>query len=215
MSSVRPDTSLEGHQEKKQKTMTDYILDGSALTSSALSIAQLTSSTRATVQRHLQVAGCAMAEGGGLLVGTMLKNFCSEAVHCSWQPLMFVINTRYDETPTRVRVVNAPAVSASDGVVETGIGMGHLILPPGGMEGSLRRYLQIQGAACGVSGVGQQEAEAASHAKILQTQLSIGMLFQAPDEASSSSDTSNRSKFYSVATSVPCSLQAVSRTTGE
>ena len=216
VSSLRSDVSPEGREEKTAKTaktMTDYILDGSALTTSALSIAHLTSSTRNTVFRHLQVAGSVMAEGSGLLVGCMMKNFCAEAVKCSLKPLMFIIKTRYDETPTRVRVLNASAASAS-GSVETGLGLGHLILPAGGVAGSLQRYVQTQGAAYGQSEVGKLEVEPASHAKILQTQLDVGMLFQSPGSASSSS-SSDKSKFYWVATSVPCSLQALNRTTGE
>lgn len=82
----------------------DYTLEGKTLTSSSQSIGAIVSKPKKHVQDKLIRAGAALCETGTWLWGGFLTNL----LQTGHQPVLIVIRLRYDETPTKVRVVETP-----------------------------------------------------------------------------------------------------------
>ena len=183
-----------------QDTALSHILQGDVLTCSSSSVAKMTGSTRGVVQQSLLAAGSAALEGAGLLWGTMLTSLDQLRQRTkNMVPVLFCLNLRYDETPTKVRVA-VMGSSGSGGSQDPGQ---CIIVPKVASTGEhLKRYLALQDVAPRLM------PQSATHAKILQTQAELGLLYQnmAPDG----------SKTHVWLTgSIPCALQAMDRSTGE
>ena len=185
-----------------------HILDGDVLTCSSSAVAKMTGSTRTVIQRSLLNIGAATVEGAGLLWGVMLG--CLDSVRQATKnmvPLLFCINMKYDETPTKVRVAVASHLHDTSGSGKDGLpafsGGDHILVPKVASNGQhLQRFLQLQNIAP------RCMPQSATHAKILQTELELGMLYE------NIAGDGKKSHVW-VKGSVPCPLQAMDRSTGE
>ena len=193
-------TSATGQKEKKEEGLEaalHHILHGDVLTSSSSAIAKTTGSSKTSVQRSLVCAGAAVLESAGLLFSTMWTSLQGIVEQTrGMRPLLCVCNMRYDETPTKVRVA-----TLMEGT--SGSGGRHLLVPKVASTGqNLQRFLASQDVGPKVM------PQAATHAKVLQTQMEMGMLYQ------KTTDDGSKTHLWMTA-SIPASLQCMDRSTGE
>ena len=193
---------LTGVQDVPQDNVVSHMLEGDVLTCSASSVAKMLDSSRTVVQNALLAAGSATLEGAGLLWSVMLTSLNQlQETTSNTKPLMFCVNVKFDETPTKVRVASLD-VEADDSSCSNMHGR-HILVPRAASSGQhLQRFLQLLQVAPKVS------PQSATHAKVLQTQIQLGVLYQkcAPDGSKS---------HVWVTGEVPCALQAMDRSTGE
>ncbi len=176
--------SIDMHDE-----VLDNTLQGKTLTSSSQSIGAIMNKTKKHVQDKLIRAGAALCETGTWLWAGFLTNL----LQTGHKPILFVIRLRYDETPTKVRVVETP----NDG---------HVFAPKSKIGTELLAQIMQSLAA---ETLPQHEAPPATHAKILQTEMQIAVLFKNPN------GEKNEESFTYIQGPVPTSLQAVDHLTGE
>ncbi|CAE7321147.1 unnamed protein product, partial [Symbiodinium necroappetens] len=198
--SIRKIPQRPARNDAEQKTFVQQILEGDVLTCSASSVARLAGRSKSVVQSLLLQAGSAVVESAGLLWSVMAST-CLQAVTTSstLEPIMICVSLRYDETPTKVRVasVNTDVMSNE---------LGQMVLvprPAASTPNLLSRFLQHLNLAP----ASQRTQQTATHAKILQTQVDIGMLFLRKH--------AGEKRFAWVVTPVPTALQAMQRSTGE
>ncbi len=160
----------------------DQTLSGKTLTSSSQAVGSLVDKSQKHVQNKLLRAGAALCETGTWLWGGFLTRLLGTGFH----PLLFVLRLRYDETPTKVRVVETPKD-------------GHVFAPKSKIGTELLAQIMAS-----MSTLPEHEAKPATHAKILQTELQIAVLLKQPT-----------GKFLCIHGPVPTSLQAVDHLTGE
>ena len=191
-----------GVQDVPQDTVVAHILEGDVLTCSSSSVAKVTGSTRSVVQNTLLAAGSATLEGAGLLWSVMLTSLSRvQRATAGMKPLMFCVNIKFDETPTKVRVASLDADSTDSNLLNTH-GQ-HILVPRAASSGQhLQRFLQLLSVAPKVA------PQSATHAKVLQTEIQLGFLYQtmSPD---------GDKKHLWLTGTVPCALQAMDRSTGE
>ena len=107
----------EGLGETERQGSLAYIVQGRALTCSATALAAMNKGTEAkhqsksTLQRIMVSAGALALESSALLCSCALSSFieiCKQTPQriLQMKPLMFCWRVRYDETPSKVRVVN-------------------------------------------------------------------------------------------------------------
>ena len=173
-----------------------YLLENSTLTASATAVAGFLSTSKTQVQRQLVAAASCVLETGGWLWGQMLSlaytlyTDSSSGGKAPYDAVMCVVKTKYDETPSKVRVVETPERTYLSPIKKKS--------PADFLdEDDLAEYLKLT-----ESGTGMQTS---THAKVLQTQLELGMLLK--DKASG--------HFVFLTGEVPTSLQVVDRTTAE
>ena len=190
--------------EDSSDKMVSHILQGDILTCSSSAVSKLLGSTRTCVQRSLLAAAAATLEGAGLLWGTMLTSLGKvQTATANTRPLMFCVHLKFDETPTKVRVATLDAESGGADSSSLNVHGQHILVPRAASAGqNLQRFLQLQKIAP------KLVSQSATHAKVLQTQLQLGVLYQtiAPDGEKSHAWVKG---------AVPCSLQAMDRSTGE
>ena len=189
-------------QDVPQDTVVAHILEGDVLTCSSSSVAKVTGSTRKVVQNTLLATGSATLEGAGLLWSVMLTSLGQvQRATANMKPLMFCVNVKFDETPTKVRVATLDADSADSNLLNTH-GQ-HILVPRAASSGQhLQRYLQLLSVAPKVA------PQSATHAKVLQTEIQLGLLYQ------TLSPGGDKKHLWLTGT-VPCALQAMDRSTGE
>ena len=182
----------------------DLVLSGAGLLCSAQALANITSSSKTTVQRRLIQAGSATMESTGFLIGSMLSLLEKQADHI--EPFIFILSVKYDETPTRVRVATLPM---QDDEMDRGSGCQHVIVPKSCAKGpELQRFLAAQGQKR--SADASMAAQATNHAKLLQTQVEVISVYKVKCLGQSQVP-----EFRSIQTALPCGLQAMDRSTGE
>ena len=179
----------------------DLVLNGAGLACSAAALANITGTRKYQAQRSLIQAGSAMVESSAFLLGSMLDSLGSE--QSPLEPFVLILKYKYDETPTKVRVATVPGSCES----EDRHAMQNLIVPKTCVKGpELQHFLASQGYASQSS----TTMQSATHAKILQTHVSVIALYKVkpvnPEE---------QGRFAVVQSAVPCSLQAMDRSTGE
>ena len=192
-----------GAADKDDVEALDFILNGAGLSCSASAF--ITQTSKITAQRKLVQSGAASVEGCGFLVAGMLTTSSTGPASSMMRPVMLVLKIRYDETPTRVRV-------ATMGSGRDGLSPGqehqksydkHIVVPKTCADGlALKRHLATMGV------LEQTIPQAATHAKVLQTQAELIALYECQDKDASR-------KFICVQTPLLCSLQAMDRSTGE
>lgn len=87
--------------------------------SSASSIAKFNECSLSRVKTAVIECGCAAVYGGGWLTGSLCCCIGKMISEGSWRPVAFFRCTRYDETPTKVRLPKEAGPSRSDEVAET------------------------------------------------------------------------------------------------
>ena len=175
-------------------------LDGSALTCSASSLAKMHGTDKAVLQRQLLASAAVVVESSCVLTSAMITSSLNSAKPADLEPLLFCLRLRYDETPSNVRVIAAGDASGN---------ATSLIVPKPASSGqALKRFVSAQGFSV------QAAPESSSHAKILQTQMEVGLLFQRKQPQSSSARGPEQDYIW-IRIPVPCSLSAMDRTTGE
>ncbi|CAE7351564.1 unnamed protein product [Symbiodinium sp. CCMP2592] len=184
--------------------MIDHVVNGKVLTASASLLARLTGKEASVAQGTLVAAGAATAETNGIMLGSMLSDFCKIAVQQGLKPLLAVTKVRYDETPAKVRICRASFNDqASDGVREGSVSgdMSQcVIVPHACAKGpALQKFLLGNGAS-----LSSHVAHVATHAKVLQTQVAMSFVFAEKD-----------GDCHSLTFDLPCPLQVIERTTGE
>ena len=126
--------------------------------------------------------GSAVIEFGGWLWSVFASHILS-LCKPSWRPVLILLKLRYDETPSRVRVVTTDA--------------GELLMIPAYLKNGrfqdpdFERYLQ--------------QEQSCHHAKVLQTEYRVGMLYHNVTE----------DQFMWYCSTIPTCLQVTDRTTGE
>ena len=178
---------IDTRDELIQKT-----LEGKTLACSSRSVASMTDEDASLVQKQLVRVGAAVFETGNWMWGTFISHLLrsGEGEH---RPILCVFRLRYDETPTKVRVV----YTQSDGhLFALGTKIGN-----DAVSQMFKSALANQ--------LPQDESQPASHAKILQTELSVGFLF-----AKKSQDQSEERLVW-LNGPVPTCLQAVDHLNGE
>ena len=179
----------------------NHFLDGSALTCSASSLAKMHGTDKVVLQRQLLASAAVVVESSCVLTSAMITSCLNSAEAADLEPLLFCLRLRYDETPSNVRVITAGDASGDTSNA--------LIVPKPAASGqALKRFLSAQGFCV------QAAPESSSHAKILQTQMDIGLLFQRKHSRSSSAQGCDDDYVW-IRIPVPCSLSAMDRTTGE
>ncbi|CAE7243603.1 unnamed protein product [Symbiodinium sp. CCMP2592] len=174
----------------KQSEAVDRFLDGTALTCSCTSLANIHQCNSSTLQKHLLASACIVAESSSFMLGSMVETCLSAAKAQGLLPMLFALRVRYDETPTKVRLVSACDKSLQQSC-------GFVFVPKAASSGqALQDFGARQGLAVG---------ESCTLAKILQTELELGMLFASPDMGD----------YWWVRSPIPCTLSAMDRTTGE
>ena len=176
------------------------IMDGDVLTCSASSMAKLFQEKggRARVQQVLVEAGAASHQMSGVVCSSLLSMLHNMFMAAGARPLMFFLKMKYDESPTKVRVATVVQGLGQDALMPM-----RLVLPQACRSPEqVTSFLQAIGASM------LSHSETAKHAKILQTQMAIGVLY-----------VQNRGEenehFTWVRGSVPCSLQAMDAATAE
>ena len=171
----------------------DLVLNGAGLACSAAALANITGAAKYQAQRSLIQAGSATVESSAFLLGSMLGSLGSK--QSTLEPFVLILKYKYDETPTKVRVAT---VSASEG----SHAMQHVIVPKSCIKGpELQHFLASQGEPASRS----TTMQSATHAKILQTHVSVIALYKVKQQG----------RFVVVQSALPCSLQSMDRTTGE
>ncbi|CAE7204848.1 unnamed protein product [Symbiodinium sp. CCMP2592] len=200
IASIRKIPERPARNDAGKKTVVQQILDGDVLTCSASTIARLAGRAKNLVQSMLLQAGSAVVESAGLLWNVMASTCVqAAATSSSLKPVMMCVSLRYDETPTKVRVT-----SLSTDVMSNE--QGQLVLVPRSAATTpalLSRFLEHLKLAPAA----RSTQQTATHAKVLQTQLDVGMLF--------ARDHAGEKRFAWVVTTVPTVLQAMQRSTGE
>ncbi|CAE7247707.1 unnamed protein product [Symbiodinium sp. CCMP2592] len=191
-------------EEAGSPEMIDHVVNGKVLTASASLLARLTGKEASVAQGTLVAAGAATAETNGIMLGSMLSDFCKIAVQQGLKPLLAVTKVRYDETPAKVRICRASFNDqASDGVREGSVSgdMSQcVIVPHACAKGpALQKFLLGNGAS-----LSSHVAHVATHAKVLQTQVAMSFVFAEKD-----------GDCHSLTFDLPCPLQVIERTTGE
>ena len=158
-------------------------LEGKTLTSSAQATGALLGKNQKIMQKTLNRAGAAICQAAPWLWSAAATQWLQEG-HA---PILFCLSLRYDETPTRVRVVDTPVD-------------GNLVVPKSkaGTE-----WLERMLSSLGV--LPKHDSQQATHAKVLQSEIFLGMMFQVKGSDS----------FVWIKSQVPTPLQAVDRVTGE
>ena len=196
---VRCVESSKAKREKDPESfkLLDTLIDGNALTCSASSIANLVpgSGSRASVQEKLLDAGAASHQLCGTLTSSFLSHVQQVMVAAGATPVMFFLKVKYDESPTKVRVctVHTPASSMRPG---------QLILPQ-----TCRTAAQLDHFLRSLGLSKASHSETARHAKVLQTQLAVAVLY--------SQKQGTEERFCWMRGSVPCALQAMNKSTAE
>ncbi|CAE7797910.1 unnamed protein product [Symbiodinium sp. CCMP2456] len=197
--------SLEAISDPARPTKPlDLVLNGAGLACSAAALANITGTRKYQAQRSLIQAGSATVESSAFLLGSMLDSLGSE--QSPLEPFVLIVKYKYDETPTKVRVATVSGSCESDDKHA----MQNLIVPKTCVKGpELQHFLASQGYASR-SSRSSTTMQSATHAKILQTHFSVIALYKVkpvnPEE---------QGRFAVVQSAVPCSLQAMDRTTGE
>ena len=197
------DTVQKGQpQMRAADQVLSHILEGKAATTSASALAAMSDhNSKSHVLSLFVLLGAASLEFSGLMWSCALTMFKSQCVKASGAtglvPLMFVLKVRYDETPSRVRVATVAESSSST------VAGRHVVVPKSASHPqALRKFLDamLKDLPSG--------SESVTHAKLLQSEIKLAMLFQsrAPGQVPS---------FLLVSGSVPTALQAMDRSTGE
>ena len=188
----------EGSSDDTDRDIVSHIQQGDVLTCSSSSIAKVTkAANRTVVQRSLLAVASATLHGAGLMWSMMLTSLqqCAGTA----KPILFVLSLKYDETPTRIRVATLPSEGGSEG----GVADRHLLVPRVASSGlQLQRFLEMQSVAPRVM------PQSATHAKVLQTEVKLGVLYQR-------CATGGAKEHFWLSGSVPTCLQAMDRSTGE
>lgn len=162
----------------------DQTLSGKTLTSSSRAVGGIMNKTQKHVQNKLIRAGAGICETGNWLWG----NFLSLLLQSGYEPLLITLKLRYDETPTRVRVVDSPTD-------------GHIFAPR--TKSGVAWLDQLMQSMVTLPKGPDHESQPATHAKILQTEMQIGVLLKQSD------------RFLWIHGPVPTCLQATDHLTGE
>ena len=177
------------HGSPEPDELLSFFLRCQSLTTSAAAVAGFFGSTQAQVGRLLLTTACCILQSAAWLWGfalSLLARKC-DGEDSVWVPVLFLVKTCYDETPSKVRVV-----STSE---QTWLAPNSKRSPKDYLaEIDRRRYEQLVGVT-----------ETGNHAKVLQTQYSVGVLLRHRKSG----------MFAWFRGSVPTTLQIMDRTTAE
>ena len=166
-----------------------FFLRCQSLTVSAKAMGDIVGCTRTHICRLLLSTACCVLQGAAWLWGFvlfLLSRRC-QGEDPEWDPVLFLVKTMYDETPSRVRAVST--------AVQTWMAPNAKKYPSEYLsEVDLREYEKLVSTA-----------ETGTHAKVLQTRYMVGMLLRHRETGA----------FGWFRGEVPSSLQLLDRTTAE
>ncbi|CAE7949280.1 unnamed protein product [Symbiodinium sp. KB8] len=205
------------------------IIYGKALTMSASALTGLDKGSaqeisKSTVQSRMVHAGALALEMSAVMCSSALSSVieaCSKVPNM--KPLLFLWRVRYDETPSRVRVANLaePAGSARVGLhsgsadaAEAAAEAQHgqcIVLPV-----TCKTPLAIESflSSLGIAA----PAESVTHAKVLQTEVEVMLVYGLESSGNNQSETepsgsAGRARATCITCRIPTCLQAVDKTT--
>ena len=199
---VQKQGPADGPGDDTDRKIVSHIQQGDVLTCSSSSIAKVTkAANRTVVQRSLLAVASDTLHGAGLMWSVMLTSLQqAQQTVADAKPILFVLGLKYDETPTRIRVATVSSEGGSEG---GGMADRHLLVPRVASSGQqLQRFLEMQNVAPRVM------PQSATHAKVLQTEVKLGVLYQRRTARGSL-------EHFWLTGQVPTCLQAMDRSTGE
>ena len=172
-------------------SVVSFFLRNEVLTTSASAIGKFLGATRSYVQRTLISSACSILHTGGWLWGCMMSMLFSlySGESPTYVPLVIILKLKYDETPSKVRVVEtSERIYMSPDLKKSPVDFL--------TEEDQKEFEKLTSTG---------SAQSANHAKVLQTQFEIAMLLK----------SSQANEYFSVTGEVPTSLQVMDKTTGE
>ena len=205
----------EARTAAEEDKFLDLHLDGKAARSNCRTLGLLLGEDN--LGRKMLTLSSAVLEGSYYLLGLLLcfvSCLCCSATAAvatarPVRPLLFVVRTRYDETPTKVRV-DDPAAEVFELPVHVGEGAS-LDLPAGCRQPAADIVRSVNLLSKDTRGAAQApmmpDTSTGQHSKVLQIELSVGCLL-----AQDISEHDDKPGFCFFASPAPTSLYAVEKT---
>ena len=170
----------------------DFFLCGDSLTTSAAAVSSFLGTSKTHVQRTLVGSASAVLHIGASLWGAWLSilNKMSTGDAATFEPVLLVEKLKYDETPSKVRVLETSEATYMSPVLKKS--PEELLLGD-----DLAKFKAAIGSTTDV--------QTATHAKVLQTQHEVATLLR----------NKQSGDYCFVRGQVPTNLQVMDRTTGE